>query len=54
MLGWERQPEYYGCLMHIIYHHAPIERTSRYSIEGRCDGLQHVAVLDRQHVGTPG
>ena len=40
--------------MYVIYHHAPIERTSRYSIEGRCEGLQHVAVLDRQRVGTPG
>ena len=46
--------EYYGCLMHVIYHHAPIERTSRYSIEGRCEGLQHVVVLDIQRVGTPG
>ena len=44
--------EYYGCLMHVIYHHAPIERTTRYSIEG--EGLQHVAVLDTKRVGTPG
>jgi len=41
--------EYYGCLMHVIHHHAPIERTTRYSIEG--EGLQHVVVLDRQRVG---